>query len=779
MRVYPPDIENATIVDATAGMPPPPQGPSFPQAPTGGGPQNLDPATAAKLARECYTSSTNWLNAGRRAAWADSLRMFQNIHPNASKYLSQDYSYRSRHFRPKTRTIVRRAESQTAMAFFSNDDVVSIRPHDDDDPVQQASAEILQSLLQYRLTETIPWFLTLVGARQDAEVMGVSIAKVYWEYSERSVGLRAQNTGEVDDFGSPRYEMMEQFEVLKDEPVIDLIAPENFRFDPAADWRDPVGSSPYLIELIPMYVGDVMERCKSGEWNQVSESILLSAEDISDEATRRVRETGRIPGKDPFNNTPRHYGTAWVHSNILKWGGRDWQFYSLGEAGALLTDPRPLEEVFLHGVRPYVVGCSNVETHKSYPSSKVELVKDLQMMTNDLTNLRFDNVKLNLGPRQFIRQGQGVEINDVQRFNPGRAFYLKNPREDIVWDRPPEVTQSAYLEQDRINLDFDDLSGDFSNSSVQANQLLATTATGMNLMSGQAGGLNEYELRIFAETWVEPVLRQLVLLEQAYETDENVLAIAGKKANLFERFGMSQITDDLMQQELLLHVNVGIGSTNPTTRLRSFIAAGQALGQLFGPALPMKANFDEIAKEIFGASGYKDGARFFLPNVDIHQVMMQIAQGKSKPAPAAGAAGDPQANQTKLQIAQIDAASKAHDRQMAMETELRNNQDEYRLTQLQEQAENVRTFAQLVQQTHAAHTDRQHQIGMAQMSHGHQMQSGAVQHAQAQQTAAAQPQEGGSTGETTPPAVPIGPTNAGAETAHPFKAGWTLRHKNG
>ena len=119
------------------------------------------------LARECWDSSTNWLNAGRRLAWNESLRAFQGLHPSNSKYLSTDYRYRSRLFRPKTRTMVRMAEAQSAAAFFGNQDICNINANDDDNQLQQASAEILKSLVQYRLTKTIPWFLTLVGGRQE------------------------------------------------------------------------------------------------------------------------------------------------------------------------------------------------------------------------------------------------------------------------------------------------------------------------------------------------------------------------------------------------------------------------------------------------------------------------------------------------------------------------------------------------------------------------------------------------------------------------------------
>lgn len=85
---------------------------------TADAPDILTPAMAKKLGVECYQSSTNWINAGRRAKWNDSLRSFQGLFPSGSKYLSSEYKYRTRLYRPKTRAMVRKSEAQTAAAFF-------------------------------------------------------------------------------------------------------------------------------------------------------------------------------------------------------------------------------------------------------------------------------------------------------------------------------------------------------------------------------------------------------------------------------------------------------------------------------------------------------------------------------------------------------------------------------------------------------------------------------------------------------------------------------------
>ena len=51
----------------------------------------------------------------------------------------------------------------------------------------------------------------------------------------------------------------EQNIVRRDELVCDLVAPENFRFDPMCDWRDPARSSPYLLYMMPVYAINALE----------------------------------------------------------------------------------------------------------------------------------------------------------------------------------------------------------------------------------------------------------------------------------------------------------------------------------------------------------------------------------------------------------------------------------------------------------------------------------------------------------------------------------------
>lgn len=705
---------------------------------------------AKSIARDCYDSSTSWLNAGRRLKWNDSLRVFQGLHPNGSKYLSTDYKYRSRLFRPKTRSMVRKAEAETAAAFFSNEDVVNISAQDDDDPRQQASAEINQKLLQYRLTRTIPWFLTLVGARQDAEVMGICIAKTYWKYGESL--SHTEQRPVLDAMGQPRMDdaqipMVEDYDIFTkdfDHPWVDLMAPENFRFDPAADWRDPVATSPYLIELVPMYVIDVKANIESGKWLDISPSALLNSVDLENDVTRRAREAGRIPGKDHDSWKPRDYDICWIRENIIRWHGSDWHYLSISSSGELLTEPRPLKEVYLQGIRPYTCGFIVPEAHKTYPTAKVELMRDLQAETNDVTNLRLDNVKLALNPRQFIAEGKGVDPEDARKFMPGKVIMTKTPREDVVWDRPPEVTASSYQEQDRINMDIDELMGGVSNSSIQANRQVYEAVGNMEMMQGNAGLIGEYEQRVFAETFVEKILRHLVKLEQAYETDPVILAIAGKEAKLYQKFGIDQITDDLLKQELTIRVNVGIGATNPQKRLQNFVTATEVLGKIYGQTAAAGTNFQEVTKEIFSLCGYKDGERFFMPGFDPHQQQqpspeqqkiqgqLQIQQQKVQ--------GDMQVQQAQLQgdIAAEQSRMQAEQQKYQLEAQadrdrsMADHQLEVAKMQNQMHLEQQKAMWQQELQMMKAKLDSETKVLVAQVSAKAQVDAGVLQKSDAE-----------------------------------------------
>jgi len=662
-------------------------------------------------AQRAFTSSTTYVDANYRKQWEDSIRAFNNQHPTDSKYNQPSYDKRSKLFRPKTRTIIRKNEAAAAAAFFSTMEVTSVTPSDPNNQAEIASAAIMKELLQYRLTKTIPWYQIVLGGLQDAQTTGIACAHVYWQYEERNPANVAENAMEtvketLEPEGTEEYPVQIQLpegavqatseneltgvteqpeaavvmtesepEVIKDQPVIDLIPVENIRIDPGANWMDPINTSPYVIHLIPMYAMEVKEKMRSGEWKTMPDNQIAAATEITPDSTRIARNKNK---DDPYTSASRDvadYEIVWVQRHIHKNKGEDWEFYMLGDI-ALLTEPRLLKEIMFTGKRPYVMGCCNIETHKVMPSSIPQLSKGLQDETNEVANQRIDNVKFVLNKKWFVKRGKEADVQGLLRNVPGGVVMLDDPATDVKEVTWQDVTASSFQEHSALSMEMDELLGNFNPAALMIAGAQNSPAKSMSMLSNSQGTLTEYLLRTYVETFVQPVLRQLMSLEQQYETDRVVLAFAGRRSQLFQRFGIDQVTDELLENELTLTVNVGMGATDPTAKLNKFIAGITAYTAVMSRPVP-GLNLQEVGKEIFGHLGYADGARFTTnDNPQVLQLQQQLQQAMAQ-----------------IQQLTLKAKDKETGHMVSLQKSRETNQTTLAKTAIQEENENKRAMA--------------------------------------------------------------------------------------
>lgn len=634
-----------------------------------------------RKARLLYDESTDYYQSSLFDNWRDSLHHFRSEHAPGSKYTQEAYKHRSHVFRPKPRAAVRTLEATAAAALFTNDDLIDVSGVNPDDPLQDQAAKLHEAILQHRLETTIPWFLTVVGAYQDTHVYGVCISRQYWDYRTRTrteIVPAVDETGQpiLDDDGVMLGREETRREVMKDEPAIDLIAPDNFRFDPASDWRRPVQTSPYLIERIPMYAGDVQAMMgeEEGQWHEYTLGELVAhGNEVDDGDTVRDAREGKGREDSTDLHDANEFSVVWIHFNIIRDNeGTDWAFYTVG-TGLLLTDPRPLEEVDPLGRDRYAVGVSSIEAHRAHPAGVVELNKPLTEMLNDVTNQRLDNVKLVLNKRYAIRRGSKIDLGALMRNVPGGGVMMDDVDRDYRIMETPDVTQSSYVEQDRLSVESDELLGTFSQGSVQTNRALNETVGGLNLMSSAANQVQELGLMAFIKTWVLPVLRSMVKLESLYETDEVILALAAGKAEIQE-----EISDDLLMQDLVVKVKVGLGNTNPEQKMARFMQPLQAAAQF--PEFIQELDFLEIGKEVFALAGQGQGDRFMLDK-EKKQERAEQQQGQMPP--------EMQIKQQELQIRQAELQLKQQQWQHEAQLEQQKQQwdQQYKAAELQTKQE--------------------------------------------------------------------------------------------
>lgn len=637
---------------------------------------SLDDDQLMKLVQSAYKQGSSYQQTVLQSRWSNSYAAYNNQHFAGSKYTTPRYRGRSRLFRPKTRAAVRRKAAEAAAALFSTSDVVIISGQNEGDQMQRASAAVVHELVNLRLDRSaensgIPWFLTCMGAHMTGQISGICISKQYWEFHEKNEPGQfetVQVPNPADPTGQATIPQEQPVKtIIKDKPCIRLYPPEDIVRDPAANWMDQAQDSSYFILKNPMTLADAREYLKAVDKDgspmflQVSEQDLAAAAGIkssesdTQDSTRRARETS---GYDRFQdaNVDREYQIVWLHENFFRFDGEDWQFWTLGTQ-KLISKRRSVREVYPEqgGARPITLGVSSLDPFKADPMSPVEAWSPVQQEINEVVNLRLDVMKQTVAPLTKVRRGRQINLKEVQNRTPDSVIYV-DQMDDVEFDRPGAVGQEAFIEMERLNADFDDLAGTFSTGSVQTNRALNDTVGGMKLMNSSANAMGEFDLRIWIETWVEPVLRQLVKLEQYYESDEMLTAVAGDRAKLMQRFHMDRVTDELLDQNVQVRVNVGLGSADPMQRLQKLQAASQIALGIVGPSLQPRVKADEIIAEAFGAAGFKDNERFFYPGDDTDPRIKQLTDTVQQ---MTGALKDQQAERdNKVKVAQVGAVGR-------------------------------------------------------------------------------------------------------------------------
>ena len=608
-----------------------------------------------KVVRSARVASMTQIAALQKTAWMNAHRFYRNQHIVDSKYSKAPYRNRSKLFRPKTRAAVRKALATAASALFSTSKVVSVDAERDSNPIKLVSAKVIEEVLNYRLDRTatksgIPWFLMSMGACLDSQLHGICVSKQYWErevaYEERTVDVQTDTVVEPElDNGSPVFDetgaqsmvarqifekQRQQTQVVtKDRPMIALCPPENVFVDQAAPWYNPIQLSGYLSVKWPMTVDEAKAMMNSPakggavEWLEVpDEAFSFGRDDYNDQGVRTQRQGGtdryqaaRGTGSLTDGDPQRKAGDiVWMYENFVRIDGCDYHFWSIGDQ-TYASKIKPTRDVYPEqfGERPYAMGFAMVEPHNIYPMGPVESWMPMQMEINELVNLRIDTVKQNLSPIAKVRQGSIFDWKQLQhRGGADTTIIVRDPK-DLDFVTPPGASAQSYQEMERMNVDFDEVAGTFSTGSVQSNRDLNQTVGGMRLLSGAANAVSEFDLRTWVETWVEPTLRQIVRTIQYYENDEVILALAGDRAApLFERYGINQITDQDLETEVSVKVNVGIGAADPMQRITKLVGAMQIIANA-APFLDKKPRLkaEEFIPEVLGAAGYNDGMRFF------------------------------------------------------------------------------------------------------------------------------------------------------------------------
>jgi len=254
---------------------------------------------------------------------------------------------------------------------------------------------------------------------------------------------------------------------------------------------------------------------------------------------------------------------------------------------------------------PFSAICPLPIPHKFYGMSIADTVKDIQLIKSTIMRNLLDNMYLTNNARYAVLAGQ-VELDDLLTSRPGGIVRMRAPGAVTALPTPqiqPYAFQMVqYLdgireERSGVSKMTQGLNPDVLTSHVTSGAISAATESAMQRV--------ELIARIFAETGVKDLFRNIYALVQRYEDRKKIFYLNGK----FVPIDVSR-----WKEKLNCTVNVGVGSGSQQSKTTTMTSIMQILGTLVQNgamgSLVTPKNLYNAVSEYIAQAGYKNTDQF-------------------------------------------------------------------------------------------------------------------------------------------------------------------------
>ena len=265
--------------------------------------------------------------------------------------------------------------------------------------------------------------------------------------------------------------------------------------------------------------------------------------------------------------------------------------------------------------------------HKFFGQSLADRSMDLQLIKSTITRQILDNLYLSNNARVTAVEGQ-VNLDDLLSVAPNSVVRVKNPNAVNPLTVPLVAAQAFPMldYMDRVQEKRTGVTG--TSQGLDPNVLQNTTATAVAMMQNAGAAKIELIARVFAETGVKDLFKNILHLVCKYQDKERIIRLRGKFVAIDPRE---------WSNEYDLSTNVGLGTGNREQQLSMvamILEKQERILQQYGPANPLVSvgQYRTTLGRFIEAAGYKDSSEFFkeiTPEIDA-----QLAQPKPpEPSP--------------------------------------------------------------------------------------------------------------------------------------------------
>lgn len=271
---------------------------------------------------------------------------------------------------------------------------------------------------------------------------------------------------------------------------------------------------------------------------------------------------------------------------------------------------------------PFCSICPIPMPHKFYGHSLADRVTDLQLIKTTITRQILDNLYLSNNSRMMVVDGQ-VNLDDMLTVTPGGVVRVKNPNA-VQPLAVPLVAGQAFPMLDYMDQVQAKRTGvTDASKGLDPNILQNTTATAVAMMQNAGAARIELIARIFAETGVKDLFRNILHLVCKYQDKERIIRLRGKFVPIDPREWSNEY-------DVSINVGLGTGSKEQQMGMLAMIMDKQEqILQQFGPANPLVSvgQYRQTLGRMIEAAGFKDSTEFF------REITPEIDQMLSNPQP--------------------------------------------------------------------------------------------------------------------------------------------------
>lgn len=260
--------------------------------------------------------------------------------------------------------------------------------------------------------------------------------------------------------------------------------------------------------------------------------------------------------------------------------------------------------------------------HKFFGQSLADRAMDIQLIKSTITRQILDNLYLANNPRKTAVEGR-VNMDDLLSSVVGGVVRVKDP--NAVGDLSvPMVAGQAFPMLSYLDQIQEKRTGiNQASQGLDPNVLQNTTATAVAMMQNAAAAKVELIARLFAETGVKDLFRNILHLVCKYQDKERIIRLRGKFVAIDPREWSSEYD---------ISINVGLGTGNKEQQmavLAMVLDKQEKILQGYGPANPLVSvgQYRATLGRMIEAAGYKDSSEFF------KDVTPEIEQAISQPQP--------------------------------------------------------------------------------------------------------------------------------------------------